>query len=101
MSEKRSLIWIVDDSPTEGAITKHTLGPTYDYAYFEDGSSVVEKLSTSRAQPDLMILDWVMPGMAGDEVCRFLRSQDATRDLPIIITTSSRIETNDVVVGLS
>jgi signal transduction histidine kinase/CheY-like chemotaxis protein len=101
MSERKPLIWICDDSPTEGAITRASLGPQYQFEYFEDGSLVVERLSTSTAQPDVLVLDWVMPGMPGDEVCRFLRSQDATKDLPIIITTASRVETVDVVVGLS
>ena len=101
MSDRKPLIWIVDDSRTEGAFTEHSLGSTYDFEYFEDGSIVVERLTTSRVQPDLLILDWVMPGMAGDEVCRFLRSHEPTKELPIIITTASRVETSDVVVGLS
>ena len=100
MSDRKPLIWICDDSPTEGAITRRCLGGSYEYEYFEDGSIVVERLTTSNRQPDLLVLDWVMPGMAGDEVCRFLRAQEATKDLPIIIATSSRVETHDVVAGL-
>jgi phosphoserine phosphatase RsbU/P len=101
MSERKPLIWICDDSRTEGAITRASLGASYDFEYFEDGSIVVERLSTSRGQPDILVLDWVMPGMPGDDVCRFLRSQEATKDLPIIITTASRVETDDVVLGLA
>ncbi|MEO8549517.1 MAG: ATP-binding protein [Kofleriaceae bacterium] len=94
-------VWIVDDSPTETAITERTLGEGYDIERFADGSVVVEKLSAGATQPDLLLLDWVMPGMTGDEVCRFLRSRDDTRALPIILVTASRVETADVVAGLA
>jgi sigma-B regulation protein RsbU (phosphoserine phosphatase) len=100
-SRSRPLIWVVDDSPTEAAITRRTLGSEYDYEYIADGAIVVERLTSGLEQPDLLLLDWVMPGMAGDEVCRFLRSRDTTRELPIIIVTASRVETADLVEGLS
>ncbi len=98
---RRALIWIVDDSPTEAAITQRSLGDRYEFETFHDGSIVVERLSTAPQQPDLLLLDWVMPGMQGDEVCRFLRSRPQTRELPIIMVTASRIETQDVVEGLA
>ena len=102
MSETiRPLIWVVDDSRTEAALTQAALGPTYDYEWFEDGSLVVERLIGDGPQPDVLLLDWVMPGMAGDEVCRFLRSRPRTQELPIIMVTASRIETQDVVQGLA
>lgn len=101
MSELRPLIWIVDDSRTEAAITQAALGSSYDYEWFEDGSLVVERLVGDGPQPDVLLLDWVMPGMAGDEVCRFLRSRPRTQELPIIMVTASRIETQDVVQGLT
>ncbi|HEY0255568.1 MAG TPA: response regulator, partial [Kofleriaceae bacterium] len=72
----RPRVWICDDSPTEAAITEKTLGASYDIEKFADGSIVVERLSANAALPDLLLLDWVMPGMPGDEVCRFLRSHD-------------------------
>ncbi|MDQ3367480.1 MAG: response regulator [Myxococcota bacterium] len=95
------MVWIVDDSPTEAAITQRSLGGGYEFETFNDGSIVVERLSTTPQEPDLLLLDWVMPGMQGDEVCRFLRSRPQTRDLPIIMVTASRIETQDVVEGLA
>ena len=99
---KKPRVWICDDSPTEAAITEKQLGPTYDFEKFSDGSLVVERLSANKAElPDLLLLDWVMPGMPGDEVCRFLRSHDHTKALPIILVTASRVETADVVAGLA
>ncbi len=99
-SPRKPRIWVADDSPLEAEITIRTLGPGYEIERFSDGSLVVERLAAGAAHPDLLLLDWVMPGMAGDEVCRFLRSHDQTRTLPVILVTASRVETGDVVAGL-
>jgi sigma-B regulation protein RsbU (phosphoserine phosphatase) len=96
----KPVVWIVDDSRTEAAITRSALGATYEFEMFEDGSSVVERLAATRKLPDIILLDWVMPGMPGDQVCRFIREQPAMRDLPVILVTASRVETADIVEGL-
>lgn len=98
---RRPLIWITDDSPVEAQFTERSLGCNYDFEHFSDGSVVVERLTAGGRQPDLLLLDWVMPTMTGDEVVRFLRSHPATSELPIILMTASRIETKDVVEGLA
>lgn len=98
---RRPLIWICDDSPVESKLTERALGPEYEYEFFSDGSLVVERLAAGGRQPDVLLLDWVMPTMMGDEVCRFLRSHPATVELPVIVVTASRIETADVVQGLA
>ena len=95
------LIWIVDDSPTEAAMTRHALGTGYRFETFGDGSTVVERLAAAKQLPELVVLDWEMPGMTGDEVCRFLRSRPETRELPIILVTASRLDTSDIVAGLA
>jgi signal transduction histidine kinase/CheY-like chemotaxis protein len=97
---RRPLVWITDDSPLEATYTERALGPDYEFEHFSDGSQVVERLVAGGRQPDVLLLDWVMPAMTGDEVCRFLRSHPPTATLPIIIVTASRIETADVVEGL-
>jgi phosphoserine phosphatase RsbU/P len=97
----RPLIWITDDSAIEAKFTERALGSNYEFEYFADGSLVLERLSNGGRQPDLVLLDWVMPGVSGDEVCRFLRSQPQTVDLPVILVTASRVETKDIVEGLS
>jgi len=50
--------------------------------------------------PDLLLLDLMLPGMDGLQVCRRLRSQEATAQLPIVMLTA-RGEENDVVSGLN
>jgi sigma-B regulation protein RsbU (phosphoserine phosphatase) len=100
-SGRRPRVWVVDDSPLELELTCRILGSSYDIESFRDGTLVLERLGAGTPPPDLILLDWVMPGMTGDEVCRFLRSQPRTSTLPIIFVTASRIETSDVVQGLA
>lgn len=97
---RRPLIWLADDSRTQVAFTEHSLGTDYEFERFEDGPSVLQRLSETAKLPDLMLIDWVMPGLSGDEVCRFLRANPATRELPIVILTASRTETEDIVCAL-
>ena len=52
-----------------------------------------------RSLPDLLLLDWMLPGMTGVEFTRLLRSEARTRDVPIIIL-SARIEERDKISGL-
>ncbi|MFZ0204557.1 MAG: response regulator, partial [Roseiarcus sp.] len=50
--------------------------------------------------PDLVILDWMLPGVSGLEICRRLRAREATRTLPVIMLTA-RGEEVERVRGLS
>ena len=50
--------------------------------------------------PDLVLLDWVLPGLSGVELCRRIRARDESRDLPVIMLTA-RGEEGDRVRGLS
>ncbi len=52
-----------------------------------------------RERPDVVLLDLLLPGLDGLDVCRRLRSVDSTRDLPVIMVTA-RGEESDVVLGL-
>ena len=52
-----------------------------------------------REQPDIVLLDLLLPGLDGLDVCRRLRAVDSTRDLPVIMVTA-RGEESDVVLGL-
>ncbi|MDP3167035.1 MAG: phosphate regulon transcriptional regulator PhoB [Hydrogenophaga sp.] len=52
-----------------------------------------------RSLPDLLLLDWMLPGMTGVEFTRLLRSEARTRDIPIIML-SARIEERDKISGL-
>lgn len=57
-------------------------------------------LRLSEGVPDLLILDWMLPGLSGIEICRRLRAREKARELPIIMVTG-RSEEADRVHGLS
>jgi two-component system phosphate regulon response regulator PhoB len=58
------------------------------------------ELRLAETPPDLVILDWMLPGVSGLEICRRLRAREATRSLPVIMLTA-RGEEGERVRGLS
>ena len=58
------------------------------------------ELRLAEAPPDLVILDWMLPGVSGLEICRRLRAKEETRGLPVIMLTA-RGEETERVRGLS
>ena len=62
-----------------------------------DGEEALLRVAESR--PDLVLLDWMLPALAGGEVCRRVRRRPTTRDLSIIIVTA-RMEGQDAVRAL-
>lgn len=81
-------VWIVDDSVTDAQRVATTLKDDFQVKTFHDGAAALEALASSPA-PDLLLLDWLMPGMSGLEVCRYLRSsRSAVSQIPIILLTA-------------
>ncbi|RZA09269.1 MAG: response regulator [Proteobacteria bacterium] len=81
-------IWVVDDSPTDAERVRRIFADQYEVTVISDGSSALEKLS-SGAIPDLLLLDWMMPGISGIEVCQFLRaSSGPLKHVPVILLTA-------------
>jgi len=58
------------------------------------------ELAVAEERPDLIILDWMLPGLSGIEICRRLRAKRATQDIPIIMLTA-RGEEQERIRGLS
>lgn len=90
---------VVDDSSTMRRIiinTLHTLG--YDeYHEAANGREGVERLATTPV--DMVITDWHMPEMSGIEFVKALRSNDATRHLPVLMVTTNAAH-DDIVQAL-
>jgi two-component system, OmpR family, phosphate regulon response regulator PhoB len=67
---------------------------------FEEAADVDEaRRLIDRRKPDLILMDWMMPGMSGVDFARRLRSQIETKDIPIIMLTA-KAEESDKVKGL-
>jgi len=89
-------ILLVDDSPVNLKIISRLLGNAYEVIVAGDGPTAVQ-LATEE-MPDLILLDVIMPGMDGFAVCRFLKSQLATTDIPVIFITVLT-EPKDIIKG--
>jgi len=70
----------------------------YDVIVFYDGITASEKIQ--EIKPDLVLLDYDMPGMNGYDVCRKLRENITTRYIPIIIVTGKKTTVYDKIIGL-
>jgi signal transduction histidine kinase len=94
------VVWVVDDSPLDAERACRALAGDCNVEMFHDGSAALERLA-SGAAPAVMVLDWVMPGVTGVEVCRFLRSaQGRQPGVGVLLLTSHRA-TEQIVEGLS
>lgn len=92
------LIAIVDDEPDIlELISYHLKKERFEVREFRDGEGLLSFIET--ALPDLVILDLMLPGMDGLEVCRVLRGNRRTSSVPIIMLTAKGSEA-DKVVGL-
>lgn len=91
-------ILMVDDNPTNLQVLQATLeGRGYRLLAARDGASALAV--TTKALPDLILLDIMMPEMDGYEVCRRLKADPATFEIPIIFL-SALTQTEDKVKGL-
>jgi len=80
-------ILIVDDTPANLSVLVDTLAGTgYHLMVAEDGEDALAQ--TAKTQPDLVLLDVMMPGLDGFETCRRLKAQAPTRDIPVIFMTA-------------
>ena len=93
-----STILVVDDSPTNLQVLVRMLdGSGHRILAARDGVSALE--IARRGRPDLVLLDIMMPGMDGFEVCRSLKADESTRDA-VVIFLSARGDVSDKVSGL-
>lgn len=91
-------ILIADDEPNQLELLSYNLTQAgFRVAQAHDGNQALSMIE--EWQPDLVILDWMMPHMSGIELCRTLRSRADTRLLPVIIL-SARGEEGDRTLGL-
>jgi DNA-binding response OmpR family regulator len=98
MIEMEAKILIVDDDPCLLRLVGYILEKEgYEIVTAMDGQEALEKVETEN--PDLVLLDVMMPGINGLEVCRQLRHQPETAGLPIIML-SARSKVSDRIAGL-
>lgn len=91
-------ILVVEDEDALATLVQYNLEKEgYEVAVCGDGQEALTTIA--ERQPDLLVLDWMLPSVSGLEVCRRLRQKTETRNLPIIMMTA-RVEESDRIRGL-
>ncbi len=89
---EQSRILIVDDTPVNIKVLHNLLREDYALSVATSGAGALE-IAFSDNRPDLVLLDVMMPEMDGHEVCRRLKADSRTKDVPIIfVTAMSEVE---------
>ncbi len=91
MGEERKTILVVDDAPENIRVLTAVLGPSYRVKAATSGEKALQMCGVDPL-PDLVLLDVVMPGMDGYEVCRRLKAEARTAGVPVIFVTGNADE---------
>lgn len=95
MSADSPSVLVVEDEPAQREVLVYNLeAEGYGVSKAEDGDEAL--VLVQEAQPDLIILDWMLPGVSGIEVCRRLKANTGTRSIPVIMLTARGEETDRV-----
>jgi phosphoserine phosphatase RsbU/P len=98
-SAEKTTLLLVDDAPANIQVATAILRDDYRVRVATSGAKALELVKASPA-PDLILLDVEMPEMDGYEVCRRLKADAATRDIPVIFLTG-KIEAEDETRGFT
>ena len=79
-------VLIVDDDPQVRKILERMLGEDYEIFSVEEGNRALDCIAQS--PPDLVILDIMMPGISGIEVCRRIREEHPERDIHVLMLSA-------------
>lgn len=91
---EKPTILIVDDIPANINILADILSPFYKIKAAINGD-IALKIARSAARPDLILLDIMMPGKDGYEICRQLKASPETRTIPVIFVTAMSEAVNE------
>ena len=97
-SQSKPVILAVDDTPENLDVVKGILASEYSVTAAINGAIALKIAEKHR--PDLILLDVMMPGMDGYEVCQKLKENPKTRDIPVIFVTAMD-QTSDETRGFS
>jgi two-component system, OmpR family, phosphate regulon response regulator PhoB len=98
-SDRAPRILVVEDEiPLATLLVYNLEAEGYQVEHVDNGDEA--ELRIAESPPDLVLLDWMLPGVSGLEICRRLRARDTARDMPIIMLTA-RGEEAERVRGLS
>ena len=96
---QNKLILVVEDESAIREMVRFALTRA-EFRVAEAGDAQEARLRMADERPDLILMDWMMPGISGVELTRELKSSASTRDIPVIMVTA-RAEEEDKVRGLN
>ena len=85
--ERRPRLLVVDDQPVNVQLLYRIFASDHQVFAATDGTKALE--IARQQQPDLILLDVIMPGLDGFEVCQRLQADELTRDIPVIFLTAN------------
>jgi sigma-B regulation protein RsbU (phosphoserine phosphatase) len=100
-ADQKKTVLVVDDAPANIQVVNSILKDTYKIRIATNGAKALELVGVA-PPPDLILLDIMMPGMDGYEVCTRLKDDPGTKDIPVIFLTGqteSADETRGFEVG--
>lgn len=98
MSTDHPKVLLVEDEPAQREVLSYNLqSEGFDVVTAADGDEAM--LLVDEEAPDIIVLDWMLPGISGIEICRRLKSKSQTRAIPVLML-SARSEEVDRVRGL-
>lgn len=98
MAGQTPKVLIIEDEPAQREVLAYNL-EAEGFQVSQAGDGEEGLLLVEEETPDLILLDWMLPGLSGIEVCRRLKSKSETRGLPVVML-SARSEEVDRVRGL-
>jgi len=100
LTNDKKLIYVVEDEPDIlELIGLHLIKAGYDVEKFTESTPMMKALESKDTLPDLLVLDLMLPGMDGLEVCKNLKKSETYMNIPVIMVTA-KTEELDVVLGL-
>lgn len=86
-AEKKNTIMIVEDNAELKTVLAELFMPMYNVVTVSDGGEVMKKVK--EVMPDLVLLDIMLPNVSGMEICKKIKSDLATRNIPVVLLTAA------------
>ena len=95
----KAKIFIVEDEPSIVTLVKYNLEKeNYKVFFSHNGEEGLKEIK--KTDPDLVLLDWMLPDLSGIEICKALKKDPKYKNLPIIMLTAKN-QDEDKVLGLN
>lgn len=98
IKNSKEMILVVDDQPTNIKVIASILGHKYSLSFANNGMNALKILEKS--DPDLILLDIMMPEMDGFEVCKRIKENPKTKEIPVIFLTA-KSDIDDIIKGFN